>query len=765
MGRRTLRIFLSSPGDTADERTIARGVFDTLRYDPLLRKRVELEVIAWDDPHGDTPFIATLTPQQAIDRGLPKPSECDIVVVILWSRIGTLLDSRVHGTKADGTPYLSGTEWEFYDAMNASAKTGKPIVLVYRRMEPYYLDPSASDFQEKHRQWQRVTDFFEHFTNPDGSYRQGYNEYKSSDEFQRRLEAHLKTVIGDILEQDNTANQTDPKISTREMVVWRGAPFPGLRSFEIGEGQIFFGRSSETASLIRRLGQVETRMIAVVGASGSGKSSLIKAGVIPRLRDGAISGSKNWCVSVFRPAPFGNADPFENLVTALPISKSANVTEVSGWAVRLKADSNALHDLVYTSLHDAPSWSELLIVIDQFEEVFSLANRSDLVAFIELLVTAVQTPRVRVILTLRADYYAHCLAYPRLARLLQDATFPLSAPGTEALRDMITRPAQMAGLRFENGLVERILDDTGMEPGALALMAFTLDELYRFSKKNNVLTHAVYETLGGVQGALAERAEDVFSHLAPTTKEAFPIVFRELCEVDDDSRITGRRASPSFLGQRGEVSRLADEFVKARLLTMGRNEDEKPTIEVAHEALFRSWPRLAKWIEETSDDLRLVRQLRFAAKYWDQTGRQTEELLGGSRLERAQQWLHTMQFDFDDLMREFVEASAIHQRRQYRTRNRYRVGLFIAGGLAIVMLIGFLFVQNQTQLDANIRLAASAATAVRSFDEAQSILLSNGVLDAIYRGLPDVALALAVQANQISNPPMEARRGLIEAVS
>lgn len=170
-----LRVFLASPGDVPDERSLALNVMERLPYDPFLRGRILVETIAWDKPGADTPMLATMTPQEAIAQQRPKPSECDIVIVIFWSRMGTPLPPDY--TKPDGSAYLSGTEWEYLDALRASERGGRPKVLVYRRTEVPSIVLDDPQFKEKQDQWQLIRAFFAAFRNPDGSIRGGVNEY------------------------------------------------------------------------------------------------------------------------------------------------------------------------------------------------------------------------------------------------------------------------------------------------------------------------------------------------------------------------------------------------------------------------------------------------------------------------------------------------------------------------------------------------------------------------------------------------------------
>lgn len=188
-----LRVFLASPGDVAEELQLARKVLDRLPDDPVFRDRITIRTIAWDKPGAGAPMQATMTPQEAIAQGLPKPSECDIVIVILWSRMGTPLPDSWR--KPDGGRYLSGTEWEYQDAFQAAEQHGKPKVLLYRRTEKCLLDPTDAAFMEKYQQWQHVEGFFAALRNPDGSIRGGCNEYATPLQFKDDLSTHVRALI------------------------------------------------------------------------------------------------------------------------------------------------------------------------------------------------------------------------------------------------------------------------------------------------------------------------------------------------------------------------------------------------------------------------------------------------------------------------------------------------------------------------------------------------------------------------------------------
>ena len=682
-----IRIFLSSPGDVPNERKVAIDVLDQLPYDPSFRDKITTEVIAWDKKGAGTAMIATLTPQEAINEGLAKPSECDIVVVIFWSRMGTPLDdSEVKpdefrfptGTQWEDWRYLSGTEWEYVDAMVAAKGTGEPVVLVYRRTEESTISLSDARRDEKIEQWTHVEAFFKSFYNPNGTIRRSYNSYATPDEFRELFEYHMREQVNHLLDATRRRPHDDvPPAEPPEL--WKGSPFPGLRAFGPGDAPIFFGRGRETDDLVKRLSDPATRFLAVVGASGSGKSSLVGAGLIPRLMGNGIPGSQDWRWLRFTPDELGTGDPFAAFAAALRELGALDRTLVA----RLRDDPAALDALCHTLLDGRPDWAEVLFFIDQFEELFTSVLPDHQSAFVELLTHMTRPQRLRVMVMMRADFFARCVEWAELNALVNQNTYSLSRPGSGALYEMITRPAARAGLEFEEGLPQRLLDDTGTEPGALALLAYTLDELYKASQSDghDRLTHTAYDTLGRVQGAIGARADTVFGELDADAQAALPHVFRSLITVGDDGTATRQRAPQNRVFTSAAARRLVEAFTgdKARLLTTSRGQANEPLIEVAHEALLRSWPRLANWIADTKDDHSLLRQMRLAAEQWQANDQKEAFRWPDERLQPVYKALDNLGLDpetdlstveqafirpeFDRLLEELDNPDTTHPRR------------------------------------------------------------------------------------------------------
>lgn len=658
-----IRVFLSSPGDVADERKLAMKAIGQLQNDPLYKEKITIEAVAWDKPDDSTPLLASIDPQTAINNVMARPSECDIVVTIFWARMGTPLDHSRY-QKPDGGQYLSGTEWEFEEALAAAQETGRPFVVVYRRTETPKVDLDDPQLEEKIRQRGRVKAFFDSFTNPDGSIRQGYNAYETPSEFGDIFELHLRKLVARLIDEGQQREERrEVGIDTVNIVPpaeWPEgvSPFPGLRAFGPEDAPIYFGRGAETDKLVKHLSEPDCRFLAVVGASGSGKSSLVGAGLIPRLAENAIEGSKDWKIVHFTPDEWGEGDPFASLAGAL-ITDPLRLNP-RGLAPSLRAQPDNLRETLEQALNGSPDWAKVLVFVDQFEELFTRVHDEDLRrAFAALLAETAKSTRIKTVITMRADFFHRVAELPALAALLkahENRTFPLSAPGSIDLYEMITGPARVAGLQFENGLAQQILYDTGDDPGALALMAYALQQLYEESEASDGwLTWDAYEGFGGVQGAIGEQAKDAFEQVSPEAQTALPVVFRELVEVDERGTATRKRAPLETVTHEDPAcEELVRALVDARLLMTSGGD--YPVVEVAHEALFRSWPRLKTWVEEAQDDLILLRQVRHAALEWAAHDFSAAFLWPEERLKPVYEMIGRLKPHLSDIEREFIRS-------------------------------------------------------------------------------------------------------------
>lgn len=417
-------------------------------------------------------------------------------------------------------------------------------------------------------------------------------------------------------------------------------PYKGLIAFDAKDRGDFFGRDTLLAELLDalRFQANQPRFLAVIGASGSGKSSVIMAGLLPALQDGAVDNSQQWR---YLETIVPGVHPLENLVGTL----SDIFPEKSHTAIREDLNNPNTRGL-HTLAKQAAKHTQLVLYIDQFEELFTLTvSETERHQFIDLLTTAVTEPdgALIVIISLRADFYDRPLEYEVLGSLINSQTVPVLPLTLADLYDVIEKPAQLDDVQitFEEGLVSDILFEVRDEVGALPLLQFMLDELFK-AREGRTLTRAAYASMGGVRGALAQRAEQTYANLpSDDSRRAARALFLRLIEPGaTEQDTTRRRADRAELTlPNPEQTRILGEtveiFVDARLLV-----SDEDTIEVAHEALIREWERLRQWLNDDRDELRLLRKLRADTNAWIEDGRQADygAVYSGRLLREAYQW-------------------------------------------------------------------------------------------------------------------------------
>ncbi|MBI5927671.1 MAG: protein kinase [Chloroflexi bacterium] len=505
-------------------------------------------------------------------------------------------------------------------------------------------------------------------------------------------------------------------------------PYKGLRAFQVADASDFFGRDNLVDQLLKRLREPHpySRFLAVIGPSGSGKSSVVKAGLIPRLRGGAITGYGSSFYAEMVPGPH----PVTQLETEL-LSFAVDADEAM--LKRLREDENGLTEMVKAVLPGADS--ELVLVIDQFEEVFTLVeNEAERAHFLNSLLAAVRDPssRIQLIITLRADFYDRPLLYPEFGALIRERTevvLPLSA---DELERAIVGPAKRVGLLVEPQLVAAIVGDISNEPGALPLLQYALTEVFE-RRDGMTLNIKAYQDIGGALGALARRAEEIFVELDNEKQSATRQMFLRLVAVGEGNEDTRRRAHwaelISVAGQQQEVMEAVIEiFGKSRLLTFDNDpQTREPTVEVAHEALIRQWVRLREWLNDSREDLRLQRRLTSETTEWFDHQQDTNYLVGGVRLQQYEALLAGGDIALNQREVDFIHASvqkreldmAAEQERkareaELRRRNRNRGLALIAAVLVAVMGIGltiFAFSESRRAESARADAVDSAQTA------------------------------------------------------
>ncbi len=546
-------------------------------------------------------------------------------------------------------------------------------------------------------------------------------------DFRQSLELVDKRVLVQPLEVEISPSMTTGELHTVNLAE-RPAPvnpYKGLRPFQEADAADFFGREKQVERLVEifQRGGEASRFLAVVGPSGSGKSSVVNAGFIPALREGVVPGSDNWFYGTMLPG----AQPFKQLQDALLRYAAQSVPDLESL---LRGSDEGLYRSLMQLLPEAGS--DLLLVIDQFEEVFTLAGEVERGQFLRALEAAVRHPesRLRLIVTLRADFYDRPLLYPGFGELIRAHTeviLPLT-PGE--LAQAIRAPAERVGLYVEQDLVAAVVADVNREPGALPLLQYALTELFEH-RTNDDLRLAAYQAIGGISGALARRADEIYGGLKQSERELAQQMFIRLVKIGDNQEVTRRRALQAeilALGtDRAAMIAVMEAFARYRLLTFDHEPASRsPTVEVAHEALIHEWKQLAEWIETSRDDLRTEQRLAAATGEWLRARRDASFLASGARLAQfealAQSKLLTLNAD----EHAYVQASTAARRRAVR-RARLVMAALALFSLVALVLAG-LALTERDRADLQARLSGSRALAVTALtNQAQldlSLLLS-----------------------------------------
>jgi WD40 repeat protein len=540
------------------------------------------------------------------------------------------------------------------------------------------------------------------------------------------------------------------------------SPYPGLESFRTEDARWFFGREELTDVVIRRAGGLVGNhcgaTVVVIGASGSGKSSLLRAGVVPAALDGHIDPACSWRAAVFCPGE----SPLDNLAAALaPVVGS----ETPAFRAALDVGAPALQS-------ESPP-AGILLVVDQFEETFTTCrDEQHRQQFLQILAQLPEPsggqnrPLVVVLLGLRADFYARAAQEPTLVPALQDHQIIVGPMSLEELRRAIVDPARQAGITVNDDLLQLLLEEvaprgrqaSAHEAGVLPLLSHALRETWSRARRGSMTT-ADYRNTGGIAGAVKKSAEQTYLDLTEEDRTLARRVLLRLVNVDD--AVTRRRARWSDLpgcvcdsnpGSDCPLHRVINRFVAGRLLTA-----ESETVEISHEALLSAWPRLNEWIDADRDGIRLRRQLGEAARTWEESGRDAGSLMRGGRLELTLAWAETQDHRDDLVPGEllFLKASAdrAEEERLFEKR-RLRRFQILAAVIAFLALVA----------------AGSANLAIRarnSANEARDIAMSRqlAVQAAELRDADSsLAMELSLLAFRIS-PTTHARSALLDSTA
>ena len=656
---KTFRIFISSPSDVFAERERVERV--------ILRLNGEfggglLEAIRWERAY----YTAAKTFQDQI----PLPSETDLVVCILWKRLGFELPADYR--RADGTT-PTGTEYEFENAMAAAKSKGTPDVLVYRKAAPVLLN--AEQVEVERAQFEALKLFWSRwFRSETGNFIAAYQSFETTDQFETDVETHIRQWL---------ARHDVESAGATWRVELQGSPFRGLQAFDAAHAPVFFGRRRVVERALERLADAARRgtpFLLVLGPSGAGKSSVARAGLQPRLtQPGTVPGIDVWRCCTMRPSE--GDTPLHGLARALyrtdalPELSAGDSPAPDDFAKLLEGSPEAGARAIRLALgrstaaiaaregFDRPVMARLLLTVDQFEEALASPQTRD--TFARALTALAASGAVWIVATLRSDLYAAFQACaPLLALRDAGAQFDLLPPSGAELAETVTGPAAAAGLRFEARADGTGLDDeliaAATQPFALPLLQLALDALFEArDPATNLLTCAAYDAGGGLSGVVERRGEATLRGLDEAARAALPAVLRGLVEVTEDGVVTSRTAAvPPTPAER----RLVDAFVAARLLVSGTASTGAPTgrarIRVAHDAVLSGWPRAAELIEADREMLRIRGRVEAAARRWMAEQHNADYLLPPGRpLAEAVEFAATEPDGLDANIAAFIAAS------------------------------------------------------------------------------------------------------------
>ena len=725
-GARQVRIFVSSPGDARFERSRLERVIERLNGE--FQGVARLSAIRWE-----TEFYKAHTTFQA---QIPEAAQCDIVVAIFRARLGTELPPDFP-RMANGQPYPSGTAYEVLSAIDAAKHGGFPDVYVFRYPQPPSVqldDPGATEIAA---QWTRLKEFFESwFRTQAGQFKAAFQTFASTDDFEAQAEALLRKWL-------------DEKVLHGRSVVWpveiKGSPFRGLAAFGAKHAPVFFGRSRDVAKAVERLKDAAEKgcpFLLVDGASGAGKSSLVRAGLVPRLTAaGVVPSIDVWRVAVTRPGE-RSGDPFAALARALfvgseelpeyeqgrpPALPELNASDFPRpedlAALLAHVDATALKPVV--GALDAVARAErerggyerevnvaLLLVVDQLDELFGLAEevRS---RFARLLDLFARSKRVWIVATLRADLFDRFLDQPALKQLKEDgASYDLAPPDAASLAEIVRGPAAAAGLDYEKEpatgetLDERLLKDAE-RPDLLPLLQFTLNQLFEAAKQSEhtkLLSFAAYRALGGLEGAVDKEAEAALQTLGEPERARLPRLLRELAaparagEVAVARAVLDIRSVPlAVAGYDDTSARLVRALVDARIL-LSAGEGKAATVRLAHARVLDSWQRAKTIVEENADFYRIRADVEEQRRKWEAAGRSRDLLVGRGRpLAEAESIVRRFPEEIPAPTRDFIRRSGRRARLAQTLTAAAAVLFAIVAGAAIYAELQAVSAQHEAE--------------------------------------------------------------------
>lgn len=748
----TFRLFLSSPGDVAVER---RRVADLVsRINGECAGRARIETIRWE--------TASYQAFSTFQAQIPLAVECDLVLTIFKWRLGTELPPAFPDRMDDGEPYPSGTAYELLTSMEQRRSgAATPDVFVFRyggsSPRPEIDDP---DRERIERDWSRLKGFFERFfLTPEGHFKAAFQFYASEDDLDAQIDALLRRWLED-------------KIAAGRILAWpdaiKGSPFPGLEAYGQRHASVFFGRDRDIArsmELWRDAAGRGSPFLLVVGSSGAGKSSLVRAGLLPRLTTpGVIEAVDGWRAAALRPAdnPDGPLAALADALLAtardlppaeegrgpsLPEILGGEIADAAALAARLADDPASVAEAAVAALDGIGSLvqaserreravrTDLVLVVDQLDELFSpTLPEGAREGFVRAVAALVATGRVWIAATLRADLYAAMLDDPGL-KALKDAgaAYDLAPPGGAELAEIVRRPAQAADLAFGTdpatgeGVDERLLREAD-RPDMLPLVQLALSRLYEGRMQEGdrtVLPFGVYAALGGLTGIIDEVGERALAELAEGTVAGLPRLVRGLAQTEGQGALAGTltvRPLP-LAGIEADPARrsLVEALVGARLLTVS-GTDDAVQVRLAHQRVLTDWVRVRDIVAGSADFYRVRAEVERQRERWAENRRGDLLLPRGLPLAEAESMVSRYGDEVDPQARAFVKAS---RARAGRAQAITAGAAVVFAVVAVVAVFQYGAAKRQTAL------------AERNFGISRDAV--KGVVQNIVQGLIDVA--------------------------
>jgi cellulose biosynthesis protein BcsQ len=753
----TIRVFISSPGDVIPERERVSRVLNRLNIE--FADSVRFEAVRWED--------RVYAADRAFQAQMARPSETDLAVFIFWTRAGTPLPSEF-ARRPDGTSYISGTEFELEEALQTHKERGTPDILVYRKTAKM---PFAAGSVEQHQgELQALEALWTRQFRSESGFKSAFSTFGSTDDFEELLEQHVR-------------KWAETRIGPHTGITWptaiNGSPYRGLAPFYEEHARVFFGRRRQVEQIRERLIDLHARgcpFLLMLGASGSGKTSLLRAGLVPRLlAPGAVPEVDLWRRAVvFRPhelgpnVALGLARALLEHLPALAEGKAGSPEQLTRLlesnpeeaAVAVKA-ALALGYTRQRQGSDREPVLRLLLIVDQLEEMFTLpvAERDCLIRAIDALVRG---NVVWVIAAMRSDAYGALLtvswktAGPVLLQLKDDGgQFDLQPPGPAEIREIIRGPARAAGIRFEQDATGEGVDDwlerDALEPGALPLLEFTLEQLYQRIAPNNRITITAYQEIGGVENAISHVAEQAYASVSARAQLTLPALLLSLVNHPDDGddRMSLREADRASVTASPAQQELVDALVSRRLLILSAEAGpygQHATLRAAHEALFLYWPRACNILADNRELFRELHRLEADSADWARRGRDDSYLMSGFRLSRAAKLRSEFAHFLAPEVREFIERSLFHTRR-------VRIGMAAVIALLVALtasLSGVYVLERNREAERQAQASLSLALdATNNLVELAPIASGSQAAEAA----PLIARALAIARELVNRNP------------